>query len=100
MVAYRLIDPNERLDFSLNWSDFLDDSGSPSDTIVSSVWSVTPQEASPTIPLLTDNGFTVAVTSVFIEDCRRAEVYLLTNRITTACGRTADRSVTIRCQTR
>ena len=100
MVAYRLIDPNERLDYGLNWSDFLDDSGSPSDTIVSSVWSIDPVEASPTVPLLTDNGFTVALTSVFVEDCRHGEIYLLTNQIATACGRTSDRSITLRCLTR
>ncbi len=97
-MAYRLIDPNEDLDYTCGWSDWLDDSGSPSDTIISSVWSIDP-DGSPG-PTLHDDTFTVNSASTFISGCILGEVYLLSNRITTAVGRAAERSITLRCETR
>ena len=94
-MPYRLIDPDETLDYSCDWAVFLADSGSPSDSIATSVWSVTPSG-----PVLSNDVTSGAVTTVFISAAQAGRVYRLTNRITTAQGRTADRSWTLRCESR
>jgi len=37
-MPYRLIDPDETLDYACDWVDFLADGGSPDDTIQTSLW--------------------------------------------------------------
>jgi hypothetical protein len=100
MVALRPIDPNETLDYALDWSDFLDDAGSPSDTISISTWEIYPSDGSPAGPTLSGELQNSNSTCVFLSGCVHGSVYLLTNRVVTTVGRTADRSITIRCQTR
>ncbi len=99
MVASRLIDPGEKLDFALDWGDFLDDSGSPSDTIVGSTWAIDPLHTAIS-PNLTASSFSTRITSIFVDDPVLGQIYLLTNTITTAEGRVAERSITLRCHTR
>ena len=99
-MPYLLIDPGEKLDYSCDWAAFLDDAGSPSDTIGTSSWSITPQSGSPLQPNLSGSLLSGTKTTVFVDSALRGEVYLLTNRVTTAQGRTAERSITIRCENR
>lgn len=96
-MAYRLIDPDETLDFSMDWSDFLDD-GSPTDSISSSSWSIE-GGGSPT-PTLSGGVTNGDVTSIFLSGCEVGEVYRLSNKIVTSQGRTAERSWTLRCAQR
>ena len=98
-MPYRLIDPGATLDFPCDWSDYLND-GSPSDSIVTSLWSITPQSGSPALPALSGQSFAGALTTVFVSGVQRGQVYRLTNRITTAQGRTDERSVILRCEQR
>lgn len=99
MVASRLHDPGEKLDYALDWGDFLDDSGSPSDTIISSTWTVDPLHSAVS-PNLTAPTFSTRITVVFVDSPVLGQIYLLTNQITTNGGRRAERSITIRCHTR
>lgn len=94
-MAYELIDPDETLDFPRDWSTFLDAGGSPSDAIQTSAWSIFPVG-----PLLSGASQSGAVTAVFVSNAQAGQIYRLTNSITTAQGRTAERSVTLRCENR
>ena len=86
-MPYRLIDPEETLDYACDWAGFLADGGSPNDTIQTSVWS-----ADPAGPVLSGASVTAAVTRVFLSGAQAGQVYRLTNTVTTALGRTAERS--------
>ncbi len=94
-MPYRLIDPDETLDYSCDWSAFLDDGGSPGDAIQSSAWSTAPSG-----PTLSGEGISGNVTTVFVSGALPGRVYRLTNSVTTDQGRTAERSVTLRCENR
>ena len=94
-MPHRLIDPDETLDYSCDWTPFLADGGSPADTIVTSAWSVAPSG-----PVLSNQATSGALATVFVSGAQAGRVYRLTNRITTAQGRTADRSWTLRCENR
>ncbi len=99
-MPYLPIDPGETLDYTCDWSAFLDDGGSPSDSIATSSWTITPQEASPVIPTLAGEINTVNTATVFVSNAVYGQVYQLTNRIVTAGGRTAERSITLQCEHR
>ncbi len=94
-MPYRLIDPDETLDYACDWAEFLADGGSPSDTIQTSLWSVDPSG-----PSLSGASVAGAVTRVFLSGAQAGQVYRLTNTATTALGRTAERSWTLRCENR
>ena len=100
-MPYLLIDPQETLDYTFVWSSFLDDTGSPSDTIGSSSWAISPQEAgSPSEPVLDSQSNTITTATVFVSNCAAGGIYQLTNAVVTAQGRTAERSITLRCEQR
>ncbi len=97
-MPYRLIDPDEKLDYSCDWSTFLDDGGSPSDTIATSSWSIT--DAGSPAPVLSGQTNTTNSATTFVAGCTLGEVYRLSNKIVTAQGRTAERTITLRCEQR
>ncbi len=100
-MPYLLIDPQETLDYSFDWSQFLDEVGSPGDTINASFWAVTPLgSGSPTEPILSNQSNTATTATVFVSNCAAGGVYQLTNTVTTAQGRTAERSIALRCEQR
>jgi hypothetical protein len=94
-MPYRLIDPDETLDYSCDWTDFLEDAGSPTDAIQTSTWSVTPSG-----PTLSGERLDGNTASVFVSGAVLGRVYRLSNRVVTLQGRTAERSVTLRCENR
>ena len=94
-MPYLLIDPDETLDYSCDWNAFLTDAGSPGDAVQSSSWSVAPSG-----PVLSGETITGGVASVFVSGASLGEVYRLTNRVTTLQGRTAERSMSLRCENR
>lgn len=77
-------DPDSILDYTIDWSAWLADSGA--DTIASSTWVVAAG--------LTNNNATRTSTTatVWLSGGTAGTTYRVTNRITTAGGRTADRS--------
>ena len=99
-MPYRLIDPGETLDYACDWAAFLADAGSPGDTIATSTWSIAPSMGSPPAPVLSGEQTIGAVTTVFVSGAALGSVYRLTNAIMTSQGRTAQRSFTIRCDSR
>lgn len=91
MSAFYLIDPSTKVDYSIDWSDWL----TAGDTVSTSVW-----EISPLGPTLSGSSMTSTSTATFIEGCVLGSVYRLTNRISTAQGRTDERSFVLRCEER
>jgi len=83
-----LQDPAETLDHSIDWSDFL-----ATDTVAASAWSVTPAG-----PTLSQESIGAAATSTacYLAGVALGQVYRLANQITTAAGRIAERSLTVR----
>ncbi|MFQ6016770.1 MAG: hypothetical protein ACE5KF_01115 [Kiloniellaceae bacterium] len=99
-MPYLLIDPAETLDYTCDWSAFLDDGGSPSDTISTSSWRITPQTGSPQAPDLSGATNTTSTATIKVTGAALGQVYLLSNKIVTAQGLTAERSITLRCENR
>lgn len=82
-------DPDEAADYSINW---IPDLG-PDDVITSSTWlDITPGIITGTPP----STFTDTLTTIWISGGTFGEVYSLTNRITTAGGRTYDQEIQLR----
>jgi len=94
-MPYRLTDPDETLDYACDWATFLADAGSPGDSVQTSIWSITP--AGPTLANAATAG---TVATVFVSGAQIGQVYRLTNQVTTALGRVAERSWTLRCENR
>ncbi len=99
-MPYQLIDPNEILDYTCDWSPWLDDGGSPSDTIDTSTWSIAPTDGSPAGPSLSSETNTTNTATVFITGAEFGSIYRLQNKIVTASGRTAERTITLQCEHR
>lgn len=74
-------DPDETLDYGMDWRKWLG-----GDTIASSTWSATAG-----ITVGTDT-FTNTMTTVWLSGGSVRQTYTVTNRITTAAGRIAERS--------
>lgn len=79
-------DPNEVLDYTLNWSDWLP----TGDTISTSVW------VANTGLTVADGGHTTTTATVWVSGGTVCKLYRVTNTITTAGGRTADKLLKIR----
>lgn len=77
-------DPDSVLDYAVDWSDWLG-----TDTIATSSWTV------PTGITNDSDSNTTTVATVFLSGGTIGQRYDLVNRITTAAGRTADRTITI-----
>lgn len=101
-MPYLLQDPDTRLDYTCDWSDYLADFGSPSVNLLSSSWAVTPQDGSPEGPVITSSSNTNTTTSVVVESFLRGQVYQLTNTVVVDVTPQVDdqRSITIRCENR
>jgi hypothetical protein len=90
-VALFLIDPQEKLDWSHDWSSFI----AEGDTIASRLWTITPLHGtSPESPTLLETP----TGSVYVSNCRVGYVYQLSERITTGAGVTAEKSIALRCE--
>lgn len=74
-------DPDDVLDYTINYANFLD-----SDTISASSWLV------PEGMTKVSDNFTNTTATVWLSGGKAGETYLITNRITTAAGRTKDKS--------
>ena len=91
MSAFYLIDPATKVDYGIDWTDWL----TAGDTITTSVW-----EISPAGPTLSAGSMTSTSTAIFIEGCAVGKIYRLTNRISTVQARTDERSIVLRCEER
>lgn len=82
-------DPDSTVDFGFDWSDWLVD-----DTIASSTWTLQTGLTAGT------NSFTDTVTTVWIAGGTAGQQYTAANRITTAGGRTDERTLIITVEQR
>lgn len=82
-------DPNATLDYSIDWSKWLAD-----DTILSSAWTV------PAGLTQVSASNTTTIATVWLSGGTASQSYTVTNRITTAGGRTDERSIIIRIEER
>lgn len=85
--AYK--DPGDVLDYSRDWTDFLD-----TDTITASTWSV------PDGITMDSESNTSTVATVWLSGGTLGERYTVTNTIETEDGRTVEGSITIIMQNR
>jgi hypothetical protein len=79
-------DPNDRLDWAWDWSDWLPEG----DAVTASTWTA---ESGITVD---DDSFDADTTIVWLVGGTAGESYTVTNHIVTADGREKDRSLTIR----
>lgn len=91
MSRYFLIDPDAKLDYTEDWSDWLD-AGIEIDSVV---WSI-----DPTGPTLSNQTNTITAATTFVEGCTVGVVYRLSCKITTTATfpQTDERTVAIRCE--
>lgn len=82
-------DPNEVLDYSVNWTNWLG-----TDTISTSTWVV------PTGITGGTESTTTVLATIWLSGGSTGSRYDLVNRIVTAGGRTADRTLSIDCRDR
>ena len=93
-MAFRLIDPSDKLDFTEDFTDWLDTgvdiSGTPT-------WSI-----DPTGPTLSDQADTTKKSTIFVSGATLGVVYVLSCKIVTnaTTAQTSERSQTLRCETR
>lgn len=85
-------DPDEVLDYQIDWSERLN-----GDTISTSTWTI-----SGTDSLLVEDSNEISgdLSIVWLSAGTLGKKYTLTNRITTAAGRTMDQSVNLRIKTK
>ena len=82
-------DPNAVLDYSIDWTRWL-----AGDQIAASEWIVASG------PTKRADSKTATSATVWLSGGTAGQSYIVTNRITTAAGRTEDRSFTIRVEER
>lgn len=83
-------DPDEVLDYSINWADRLD-----VDTISTSVWMLAANTPDANLAFGV-NSYSNTATVIWLSGGTLGKDYHVTNRITTAAGRTMDQSVKIK----
>ena len=93
-MTFRLIDPDEKLDFSIDWSSWLDSgvliAGTPT-------WAI-----SPTGPTIDGQVDTTTTSAIFVSGATLGVIYLLSCKIVTdaTTPQTAERTITLRCEQR
>ena len=85
-------DPDELLDYEIDWSARLD-----TDTITVSTWEINGPDAVLTTPT---DSFTDTATVIWLDAGTLGAVYTMTNHIQTAGGREMDQSVKLRIKTK
>ena len=90
-MAVRLKDPQESIDYAVDWSDFL----ASGETISASSWA-----SSSTALAIGTVSATTDTTAVFVSGGTVGDVYRVTNKVTTTQTRIAERSVIVRVEER
>ena len=91
--------PDDDLDWSFDYDDFLSEGGSPQDTISTSTWSISPDAlGSPVTDNLYNDSVSGTKTTVQVANLNAGSIYTVTNIITTSMGRQKSRAFSIRCE--
>lgn len=85
-------DPNAKLDYGIDWTDWLKQRNGSTDQIVASTWTISGPDAALT---QTDSSFSTTQTGVWLAAGTSGGTYAATNHVTTAAGREDDRTLTI-----
>ena len=95
-MAYRLIDPDSILDFTISFADWLD-SGVLIDLTPVPVWTI-----SPTGPTLANQANTTTTSTIYVSNATVGVVYKLSCKIITdaATPQTVERTIVLRCEQR
>lgn len=80
-------DPDDVLDYAIDWSSFLGDS----ETLTSSAWDISPSGELSSSDLVQTNDKTGLTLSGGVAN----KTYKIRNRVTTSAGNTVDRTVTL-----
>lgn len=93
-MTFRLIDPDEKLDFTIDFTSWLD---TGVDIAGTPAWSI-----DPTGPTLSDQADTTKKSTIFVSGATLGVVYVLSCKATTnaTTAQTSERSITLRCETR
>lgn len=94
MLSWPSKDPNEILDYQLDWTKALTPKTGPMDSIASSQWTV------PDGIVSQSDEFAAATTTIWLTGGEEGIAYVLTNRVVTAGARTMDQSVKLRVKTK
>jgi hypothetical protein len=92
-VSYYLKDPQSRVDYSVDWSAYLD-----GQTVAASLWTVRPQEQGGIA--VGESGFDLTRTSARLEGGVIGHVYTVSNLVTLTDGSRDERSITLRVEQR
>jgi hypothetical protein len=95
MINWPAKDPDEVLDYQLDWADDERPRLEAGETITSSAWSV----VSGTV-VIDDDDSVGGVTTVWLSGGEAGEACVILNRVTTSEGRTYDQSCRLRIRTR
>jgi hypothetical protein len=85
-------DPQAVLDYTINWSDWLD-----GDTISTSTWTA---ESGITVEASPAPSFTTTTTTIWLSGGTLGTVYRITNHVVTAATREDDRTFTVKIETK
>jgi len=95
MLTWPAKDPDEYLDYQIDWTDYLD-----GDVIATSAWSAV-ETNSPGLTITAGSPATDgSKTYVWLSGGQDGETYHVLNRVTTTGGRSMDRTVRIRIRTK
>ena len=92
-MSYYLKDPDSRVDYSVDWSGYLD-----GQTLADSAWSVTPDE--PEGIAVAEASFDLHRAAVRLTGGIVGRVYTVANRVTLSDGSVDERAITLRVEER
>lgn len=94
-MSIYVVDPDESLDYSIDWDDDgALSTGSPAETVDTSVWAITPDISGEADLSGATKGDTL--TTINLAGAQLGRLYRLKNTITTSEGRTLVRSVLVK----
>ena len=96
MLVWQTKDPNDILDYDIDWTLAL----TSGDSILSSTWSIFQTDGTITIQASPAPSYTATVTKLWLSGGTAGQGYILRNTITTAIGDRMEESVLILCRTK
>jgi hypothetical protein len=92
-MSFYLKDPQSRVDYAIDWSGYLD-----GQTIATSEWAVTPQEAGGIA--IEESSFDLTRSAARLSGGVAGHIYGVTNRVTFSDGSIDERSIALRVEDR
>jgi hypothetical protein len=92
-MSYYLKDPQARVDYSIDWTDYLD-----GQSVAASLWTVTPSE--PGGIAVEQASFDLSRSAARLSGGLLGRVYTVSNQVTLSDGSLDERSITLRVEQR